>query len=295
MFYYGFSPLRYPGGKGLLGDFLTDVITINNLRGGVYYELYAGGAGAALRLLFNRTVKKIVINDADYRIYSFWYSILYETKNFISLIDKCVLSIEEWKKYKYIYDNASNEKITDVAFATFYLNRTNRSGILHKAGPIGGMDQKGNYLIDARFNREDLKSRIRSIATRAESIELYNSTTESFLKNLSVHPNSKSFFYLDPPYYNKGRDLYLNNYTHDQHVYLSSILKESRLKYWLISYDNAEPIKMMYPDFRKANFNLNYSLQDKKQATELLIFSDHLRIPEDLLIRKNKLKLAITK
>lgn len=87
----------------------------------------------------------------------------------------------------------------------------------------------------------------------------------------------------------------MNNYTHDQHVYLSSILKESRLNYWLVSYDNAEPIKKMYPDFRKANFNLNYSLQDKKQATELLIFSDHLRIPEDLLIRKNKLKLAITK
>lgn len=194
MFYYGFSPLRYPGGKGLLGDFLTDVITINNLRGGIYYELYAGGAGAALRLLFNRTVKKIVINDADYRIYSFWYSILYHTKNFISLLDTCILSIEEWKKYKSIYDNALNEKITDVGFATFYLNRTNRSGILHKAGPIGGMDQKGNYLINARFNKEDLKNRIRYIATKANSIELYNYTTESFLKNLSIHPNSKSFF-----------------------------------------------------------------------------------------------------
>ncbi len=71
-----YSPLRYPGGKSCLSYFLAELIDLNKVKGGTYYELYAGGAGAALSLLFNDIVSKIVINDADYRIYAFWHSIL---------------------------------------------------------------------------------------------------------------------------------------------------------------------------------------------------------------------------
>jgi DNA adenine methylase len=295
MFPYGYSPLRYPGGKGLLSDFLTDLIKLNNLQGGVYYELYAGGAGAALKLLFDGVVRKIVINDADYRIYCFWYSVLYDTKRFIALLEQSNVNIEEWQRQKEIYQNAQHESVLDVGFATFFLNRTNRSGILHKAGPIGGKNQDGNYLIGARFNKCDLKNRILFIADKVSSIELHNDTTESFLENLRIHGNSKIFFYLDPPYYHKGKELYLNNYNHSQHLYLSSLLEKSKIKYWLVSYDNADAIRGMYKQFRKATFNFNYSLQEKKQATELLIFSDNLIMPRNLIIRKNKLKLAIAK
>jgi len=190
------SPLRYPGGKGVLGDFLTDLIRVNNLTGATYYELYSGAAGAALQLLYNRIVSKIVINDADYRIYSFWYSILHNTYQFLQAIDACNLTIEEWYIQKAIYDNAENEDQFSIGFATFYLNRTNRSGILHKSGPIGGFDQTGNYLIDARFKKVILKDRINRIVHWSKKISVYNLTAESFLENIEeIEKNNNNRFF----------------------------------------------------------------------------------------------------
>ena len=73
------SPLRYPGGKSALSDFLIDVIDLNDLRGSAYYEAYAGGAGAGIKLLMEGAVSQIYLNDADYNIYSFWISVLDES------------------------------------------------------------------------------------------------------------------------------------------------------------------------------------------------------------------------
>jgi len=291
-----FSPLRYPGGKATLAKFMTDLITLNEIKGGIYYELYAGGAGAALNLLYNNVVKKIVINDADYRIYSFWHSILHDTNKFIELLDRSPVNIDEWKKQREVYVNAANENILNVGYATFFLNRTNRSGIIHKAGPIGGMEQKGNYLIDVRFNKESLKHRIKNISNNAERISLHNLTTEDFLSNIKLNKKelNSSFFYLDPPYYYKGKVLYLNNYVHDEHKYLSGVLKDTKIKYWMVSYDNVIQIRKMYSDFRMSKFNLNYSLQAKRQASELLIFSDNLNIPNVMQIRNKKFDLEIS-
>ena len=50
------SPLRYPGGKSILSPLLGNFIEINNLLDGIYIEPYAGGAGAALKLLFSEYV-----------------------------------------------------------------------------------------------------------------------------------------------------------------------------------------------------------------------------------------------
>lgn len=295
MFNNYLSPLRYPGGKAILSNFLADAIKLNGLKGCVYYELYAGGAGAALNLLFNNIVKRIVINDADYCIYAFWHSILNETEEFIKLVDAVNVTLNEWKCQKYIYENSANYSLLEVGFSTFFLNRTNRSGIIHNAGPIGGMDQTGNYLIDVRFNKKNLKSRIESIANKKDKIELHNLKTEDFLLNKKVYSKNKksSFFYFDPPYYYKGKELYLNNYIHDQHKNLSSLIKESNIKYWLISYDNVIEIRKMYNEFKKSKFFLNYTLQEKKVATELMIFSDELTVPDKINIRKKTYDLAI--
>ncbi len=289
------SPLRYPGGKAILSNFLEDLIILNNLKGCVYYELYAGGAGAALNLLFNNVVQKIVINDADYRIYSFWYSILNNSQNFLKLIDKTPVNLEEWYNQKEIYENAEKESILKVGFATFYLNRTNRSGIIHNAGPIGGLKQTGNYSIDVRFNKENLKQRIKNIVNNSNRIELHNLKTEDFIPDRKLYDRRrKAFFYLDPPYYYKGAELYLNNYVHDQHKNLSRLIKESNIKNWLISYDNVIEIRKMYSDLRKSKFYLNYALQEKKVATELMIFSNELIVPNQIVIRKKQYDLKVS-
>ena len=161
MFY---SPLRYPGGKGKLASFMEYMIDQLDHRGGTYIEPFAGGAGIAIELLQRNVVSKIVINDYDKGIWSFWKAILTETNRFVEAIRTVPLTIEEWSKQRNICLNQKNKYSFELGFATFYMNRTNRSGII-KGGIIGGQEQSGRWKMNARFNREDLAKRIQEIAS----------------------------------------------------------------------------------------------------------------------------------
>jgi len=153
------SPLRYPGGKARLTPFLTDVLDINDLRGSIYFEPYAGGAGAALGLLADEAVNQIHINDADRRIYSFWETLLRETEWFIEKIHSARLDLEEWRLHRSVCINPNGYSLREVGFSTFYMNRCNRSGVLN-GGPIGGYEQNGEWHLNVRFAKQTLIERI---------------------------------------------------------------------------------------------------------------------------------------
>jgi DNA adenine methylase len=294
--YLNYSPLRYPGGKACLSNFIADIISLNGVRGGTYLELYAGGAGAALNLLFDNVVRHIHINDFDYHVYAMWHSLLNHPRAFINRINRSDVTIEEWRHQKQIFDLGARADLVDLGYATFFLNRTNRSGILLKAGPIGGFDQTGNYKIDVRFNKNDLIRRIKTIASRRGDITLTNLDAQEVLTNLQhYHRNTQGvLLYLDPPYYKKGKNLYMNNYKHGDHLQLSKTIDSlpNNLN-WLISYDNVKEIKDMYRNYRMSTFNLSYTVQNKKVGSELLVFSDNLLIPDYITVdsRRNELIL----
>ncbi|MEB2787349.1 DNA adenine methylase [Algoriphagus persicinus] len=291
-----YSPLRYPGGKSSLSKFLKEITTINSLTGGTYVELYAGGAGAALNLLFSDFFSRIHINDYDFRIFSMWNAILNHTEDFLKLVVDTPITIDEWWNQKALYENANQTPGLLLGFSTFYLNRTNRSGIIYKAGPIGGFDQKGNYLIDVRFNKKDLIKRIEKIASYREKILLTNSDALNIISEFpNLYPEAeKVFLYLDPPYYKKGQQLYLNNYSHLDHLALANSISRLNPDYkWLISYDNVTEIRNMYPGLRQSCFNLSYTLQEKKQGSELLIFSPNLVLSESITVNNRTSPLEL--
>jgi DNA adenine methylase len=289
------SPLRYPGGKACLSHFITELAVLNGVHGGVYVELYAGGAGAALNMLFNGVFKSIHINDFDYHVYSLWYSILNHSEEFISRIAESEVSIDEWHRQQLIYKQGKSANIVDLGFSTFFLNRTNRSGIIFKAGPIGGIHQTGNYKIDVRFNKSDLIRRIQKIASYRDKIKLTNLDAVEIIQNLEAHHPAieEIFLYLDPPYYKKGKFLYLNNYNHADHLRLSNAVSELEDVKWLISYDNTLEIKDMYENFRMSSFDLNYTLQSKKFGSELLVFSENLRICKNINVNSRSSELVL--
>ena len=206
------SPLRYPGGKSKLYNVIKNVLSSNELLGGTYVEPFAGGAGLAIKLLLNNDVKRIVLNDIDPAIFYFWKTILNKTEEFCEAIDCVELTIDEWQKQKEIFKKGFCGNEFEYAFAVFYLNRTNVSGIL-KGGVIGGMDQKGNYKIDARFNKESLKQRIRNIASRKKDIILHNLDAKVLVSNGYLNYFHKLLINFDPPYVNKGAQLYKNSFT----------------------------------------------------------------------------------
>lgn len=276
MFY---TPLRYPGGKGKLSYYIKSLIDENSLNDGVYIEPYAGGAGVALELLLQEYVRHIHINDIDIAIYSFWDSILNNTENFSRLVHDTIINIENWEKQKNILLNSVNHSTLEIGFATFFLNRTNRSGIL-KAGVIGGKSQSGKWKLDVRFNKTELLKRIEKIANYSSRIHVYNLDTIDLLKSLPVQSPEKTLLYLDPPYYVKGQGLYRNFYDHDDHVAVMNALADTNFPYWIVSYDNHEEIKNIYNNFRVKEYDLQYTAHEKKTGGEVMIFSNNIKIPE---------------
>lgn len=271
MFY---SPLRYPGGKTSLTPLFDKIIKKNNLYDGIYIEPYAGGAGAALSLLLLGKVESIIINDLDPAIYSFWKSSIYESERFIKKLQSIEVNIDEWKRQKAIYKNEKSSEF-DLGFATFFLNRTNRSGII-EGGPIGGYEQKGQWKIDARFNKKDLANRIKKISCYRDRITVANEDGLELLKKIKKF--KKKFIYLDPPYYEKGSSLYLNSYNEKDHKKLANFLNNNSNVNWLLTYDNVDYIKNLYLDRKMQNFSINYSANVKRKDSELMIFSDSLSI-----------------
>lgn len=274
-----YSPLRYPGGKGKLSHFVQLLVEHNLLIDGHYVEPYAGGASVALSLLFNEYVRTIHINDYDYRIFCFWYSAINETEEFCKLIKETKVDIETWEKQKIIQQDYKNHGIIEIGFSTFFLNRTNRSGIL-KAGIIGGISQNSNWKIDARFNKEDLIKRIEKISRYSKRIHLYNSDAAELIQELNKVLPQNTLFYFDPPYYKKGKDLYINFYEHCDHVQIASLISTLKNRYWLVSYDNDDNIKALYKKYLQKTYELNYHAANPSKGKEILIFSDNLIVPE---------------
>ena len=274
-----YTPLRYPGGKGKLAYFLKALIDDNNLHDGHYVEPFAGGAGVALELMFQEYVRHIHINDLDKAIYSFWLSVINHTDDLCALIHDTPVTIDEWQRQKEILADSDNQTALNLGFATFFLNRTNRSGIL-KAGVIGGKAQSGQWKLDVRYNKKELINRIEKIAVNRDRIHVYNLDTADLLRTkLDDLPNN-TLIYLDPPYYIKGQGLYRNFYNHDDHVQIREILDTIVGKPWVVSYDNTPEIEDIYSKYRQQVFDLQYTAQTKRVASEIMIYSNQVIIPD---------------
>lgn len=273
------SPLRYPGGKHKLYNFVREVVEANGCK--TYIEPFCGGAAVAIDLLINDDVNKAIINDYDYTVYCFWDSIINNTDEFIFMVNNCDVTIDEWYRQKKIREDWFNNNRLEVGFSTFFLNRTNRSGIIDKAGPIGGYKQNGNYKIDCRFNKTRLIERIKRIGELRDRLLIYNYEAVDFIDKI-ILDTRKSFTFFDPPYYNKGSELYTSFYSDGDHRDLSAhIINKMKKRKWIITYDNAEPIKSMYSarGIKYKEYLWNYFLQSKRKAQEVLFYSGNTVLP----------------
>lgn len=275
-----FSPLRYPGGKGKLAQFVKSLITSNAIRDGAYVEPFAGGAAIALELLLQEYVSRIYINDVSRPVYSFWASVLDDTERLCRMIVDTPLTVEAWDQQKKVLAAASNRSRLKLGFATFYLNRTNRSGILN-GGIIGGRDQTGPWKIDARYNPRELVFRIESIAKLRDRIHLSGDDAIDFLQaNTRTWP-SNTLIYLDPPYYVKGRDLYYDYYAHDDHVRVAAYVKTKLKKQkWIVSYDNVPEVLDLYGGVHHIAYNIGYSARKASSGAEVMFFGPGLVVPD---------------
>lgn len=275
-----FTPLRYPGGKGKLAAYVKEIIRVNRLYDGEYVEPYAGGAAIGLELLFQEYITKIHINDLSGPVYSFWKAVLDDTEELCRLIKNTRRTVAAWDRQKRIFANPQDHSLTQVGFATFFLNRTNRSGILN-GGVIGGRDQAGPWKIDARYNAEELIFRIESIARMRRKIKLTQKDALALLRNGLPKWPERTLIYLDPPYFERGRQLYYDYYKPNDHVDLAQFIETGMQdRHWIVSYDNVPAIKELYGGFRSIIYSVGYSARTAKIGKEVMFFSSLLKIPE---------------
>lgn len=273
------SPLRYPGGKGSFTDFFGRLLDMNSLSGGLYAEPFAGGAGAAVGLLFGGHVDRIAINDADQRVFAFWKSALNDTDRFIKKIESTPVTVEEWARQRKIYLNPAGKSDLSVGFSAFFLNRANRSGIMVNGGPIGGKSQAGKWKIDARFNKKDLASRIEALGEFGDRILVSGEDVVEFINRIpTIAGEDPALVYLDPPYYDKGRLLYMNSFKVADHERLGKIIQKTSLK-WIMTYDDCAEIRAIYKESNSRSFNLKYSAYESRSGGEILIWPDSIKIP----------------
>lgn len=278
-----YSPLRYPGGKGKIAKFFYAVFEENKLLDGTYVEPYAGGASIALSLLFNEYASNIVINDIDRSIYAFWRSVLYRNDELCRLIEKTKVNMKIWRQCKLIQKKKRSAKILDLGFSTFFLNRTNRSGIIN-AGVIGGKKQDGEWKMNARFNKEDLLYRIRRIGEYRDRVKVYNLDACKLLEKISPSFTTKTLVYFDPPYYEKGKELYVNYYKNNDHQHIAKKIKRIKKAQWIVSYDNKKEIKAMYSGCNQIKYMLNYSAATISKASEIMFSCKGLNLSKKTIV-----------
>ena len=253
------SPLRYPGGKSLLAQFVAEVMgRLPNIEH--YMEPFAGGAGVALRLLFYNHVSSVTIGDSDPAVATFWRCAVHQSEGLIEKVENCHVDIDAWHaQYEVLTDPGGHDDL-DLGFATFFLNRTNRSGIL-RARPIGGLQQDGPWRLDCRFNKSDLVSRLHSIAQRSSQISVFEGEAIDLLASTDELRREHTFVYVDEMSY-------------AGHKEIAQLLRDE-FRFWMASYDIDKRVTTeLYPDSRILTFALRHCASRTHVGTEQIAFSD---------------------
>lgn len=274
------SPLRYPGGKTQLSNFVEQLLEINNIEKAIYCEPFSGGAGVAMELLLSNKVNNIILNDFDIGIYSIWKAILNDTDEFIRMIQETPITIEEWYRQKQIHsDKISDTRYSiDLAFATYFLNRTNRSGIV-LGGPIGGYNQEAKDKIDCRFIKTKLISKIKAIADCKNDIQLYNLDASVLIEDVLKKQNKDRLFtFFDPPYYKQGQSLYTNFFKDEDHLALSEKIQSLDDYFWITTYDHHPRIAEIYQGTHQKEYLLKYSAHRVRKEKEYLFHNSKTKV-----------------
>ncbi len=274
-----YTPLRYPGGKRRLVTVVTRLLHENGLTDVEYAEPYAGGAAVALALLMDGHASTIHLNDLSRPVYAFWHTVLHNTVAMCERVLSTPVTMEEWYRQREVYRSSDVANLDDLGFATLFLNRTNRSGIL-SGGVIGGKHQSGAWRLDVRFGKAEIVRRIQAIGKQRSRIHAHHMDAHDFVAKVLRKMTAPGFAFFDPPYIESGDALYMNNYTVEAHRQLAESIQALRIP-WICTYDRAAVRLGLYESCTRIEYQLPYVAQGKHQGDEVMFVSPRLSLPSE--------------
>jgi len=271
------NPLRYPGSKRALVDYIEELLIDNHLDGCRFTEPYAGSAAVGIELLQRNIINTLILCEKDILLFAFWECVFRKTKALCKKIADTPITIKTWKELN-IYRHEkkiTKNNLLNLGFAGLFYNRTNFSGILN-ANPIGGIGQNSKYDISCRFNKQKIIDTIKTIAEYKNFVEVYYDDALNFISSQNFHfVKQKCFVYFDPPYFEKGSQIYRHYYSKQEHIKLSIFVKTMKNTDWLISYDDAPFICNLYNDdktqYRPLFIDYSCATKIRNRGKELLI------------------------
>jgi DNA adenine methylase len=254
-------------------------------------EPFFGGGSIGRDLLTH--INHIAINDYDFGIAAFWHSVMNSPEELCEHFNKFEPTIEDFYKFKefFLKDSLIPDVLVEQKYSLSYLgfmkvalHQISFSGLgVKSGGPLGGAEQKSKYKIDCRWNSKTIENNIWKYHNQFKKIKVFNQTCsyfsyEIFIENV-LAKSKDNFIYLDPPYYEKGPELYQFSFDDEQHSELAKLLRYIDCP-WLLSYDNAEEIREMYKWAEIKEIDVNCTINTKSGSTgkkELLIVNKNYK------------------
>lgn len=214
------SPFRYPGGKSKVIPYLAQFLRESKCE--VLASPFTGGGSFELSMLEAGVVKKLRLNDLDYGVYAVWWCILHMPDVLIERIQAFKPTHKAYFKAQSLIKNDYRHlDVVEAAWITLLVNRLSFSGIA-KANPLGGKNGTKESLI-SRWNPNTLIKRINAIQRLAPNIEVSCENATDFIQDEFWSDTSTLF--IDPPYVEKGKALYNQFYTKENHMELAFLLR----------------------------------------------------------------------
>lgn len=249
---------RYPGGKSRLTDIIVKYLEPHILATNVFHDVFVGG-GSILSAVAQRFPDiKLYANDYDPNIGAFWKLIARGSDDQLAVFMKLLNRTPTIKMFNRLRQKKPNSLVHKAYHAIFF-NRCTFSGIA-TAGPIGGAQQLSKWTVDCRYNPQTLKREcLRAVDCMRGRLMV---RSEHFSDYLKRYEKQKACFYLDPPYFKKGRELYPVHMQGEEHKQLAMILK--KIKRWVLSYDQCEEIESLYKFASIQTLAVAYSINGVK-------------------------------
>lgn len=249
------SLIRYPGSKrklapriiGAFPDSLQLPLWMET-KEWEYREPFFGSGAIGFEVLRNLPLgSRIWLNDIDFGLVGLWQSVWRTPGELCERIERFTPSVAAYEEYKedMVSGRVKGFDPLKAGFRKLALHQMSFSGLgPMSGGPLGGKQQDGDkYTVDCRWSPVSLISQVgdlHDVLAKHQVRLTWRDFGEMFQQD-----GGNVFYYCDPPYYEKGTELYQFAFKDSDHRRLRGLLRQSAGQ-WMVSYDDHPFIRDLY-------------------------------------------------